>query len=176
MNRIITTIALAAVCLLTAEANAQVTASSYSTGGTAISTARGYGNTQLNATAVATQGGYARANMYGQGTNGGFARGNSTAISHGGVAISNGRSIANGWGAQSVANSTARTYQGFARSNSNAVANGYWAQAGADANTSTFQQYGSSSAEAIDNRMNNYNPVYPTYSTGVQPMRRFFQR
>ena len=53
------TLALAAVALLAADANAQVSASSFSTGGTAISTASGRGNTRLNATSIAVNGGYA---------------------------------------------------------------------------------------------------------------------
>lgn len=57
------TIAFAALCVLASEAQAQVSAYSYSTGGTAVSTASGRGNTRLNATAIATNGGYARANM-----------------------------------------------------------------------------------------------------------------
>ena len=92
MNKIILAVTAVALCLLATTADAQVTASSYSTGGTAISTASGRGNTRLNATSMATGGGYARADMRGSGRNGGFASGNSTAIAAGGVAISNGRS------------------------------------------------------------------------------------
>ena len=46
--------------------------------------------------------------MNGSGTNGGFASGNTAASSYGGVAISNGRSVANGWGARSHANTRAK--------------------------------------------------------------------
>ena len=85
MTRLLT-LAVAALCLLVSEASAQVTASSYSSGGTAVATANGRGNTRLNATAVARNGGYARANMTGRGYNGGFASGNSRAVANGGVA------------------------------------------------------------------------------------------
>lgn len=170
MKRLLTTFAIAAALtatVMTGDADAQVSASSYSTGGTAISSAYGRGNTRLNSSAVATGGGYARSTMTGSGFNGGFASGNSRAVSHGGVAISNGNSSANGWGARSHSNSYARTVGGFARSNSNAVANGNWADARSNAVTRTWGTYGSSSSEAIDNRQNTYQP----YNTGyAQPM------
>lgn len=140
-------------------ADAQVTASSSSTGGTAISSARGFGNTRLNSSAHAMNGGYARSTLTGSGVNGGFASGNSRAFSNGGVAISNGNSQANGWGARSHVNSYAGTVGGFARSNGNAIANGNWANATANANTRTWGTYGSSSAEAIDNRPSTGYPV-----------------
>ena len=75
---LLTAFVLAALSFVAAEADAQVTASSFSSGGTAISTASGRGNTRLNSTAIATNGGYARADMRGSGRNGGFASGNST--------------------------------------------------------------------------------------------------
>ncbi|WP_235908936.1 hypothetical protein [Roseiconus nitratireducens] len=170
MSRLHTLLAAVAVLTTTAictDAQAQVSASSYSTGGTAISTAHGRGNTRLNSSAVATGGGYARSNITGQGINGGFASGNSRAVSHGGVAISDANSTANGWGARSRSNSYARTVGGFARSDSNAIARGNWADASADATTRTWGTYGSSSSEAIDNRVPSYGnqPVYPA----VQP-------
>ena len=163
-------IALATVCLASVEAEAQVTASSFSSGGTAISTARGRGNTRLNATAIASEGGYARADMRGSGRNGGFASGNSTAIGVGGVAISKGRSHANGWGARSHADSAALSMGGFSRSKSTAIANGSWSNAASDSiSIADYGQYSSSSSKAIDNRWNS-GPVYgtnppPTYST-----------
>ena len=101
MKRFTTTFAIVAVLTVTAltnDADAQVSASSYSTGGTAISSASGRGNTRLRSSAVATGGGYARSTMTGSGFNGGFASGSSRAVSHGGVAISNGNSSANGSG------------------------------------------------------------------------------
>lgn len=170
MKRFATTFAAVAaltIAIISADdANAQVSASSYSTGGTAISSAYGRGNTRLNSTAVATRGGYARSTMTGSGLNDGYATGNSRAVSHGGVAISNGNSSANGWGARSHSNSYARTVGGYARSNSNAVANGRWANARSNASTRTYYTYGNSSAEAIDNRPN----TYQTYgSTNAQP-------
>ena len=146
-------IALAAGWLaLTQQVHAQVTASSYSTGGTAIATASGRGNTRLNSSAYATGGGYARSNITGRGTNGGFASGNSRAYSNGGVAISNGRSIADGWGARSHVDSTARTVGGFARSNGTAAALGNWSNAAARSGVRTWGTYGDSNATAIDNR------------------------
>jgi hypothetical protein len=169
LNLFSATLALAAFALaatLTSNtAEAQVTASSFSNGGTAISTAHGRGNTRLNASAVATGGGYARSTMFGSGRNGGFASGNSRAVSHGGVAISNGRSRANGWGARSHSNSVARTVGGFARSDSRAVARGNWANAASDATTRTWGTYGRSSAEAIDDRFQSYPSVTPSSGT-----------
>ncbi|QEF96177.1 hypothetical protein Mal15_02040 [Stieleria maiorica] len=169
MKRFATTFVIVALTTFAAltgtDANAQVSASSYSTGGTAISSAYGRGNTRLNSSAYASGGGYARSTMTGRGVNGGFASGNSRAVSHGGVAISNGNSSANGWGARSHSNSYARTVGGFARSNSNAVANGNWADARSNAVTRTWGTYGSSSSEAIDNRQTGY-PVYPTNTPG----------
>nr|WP_236649215.1 hypothetical protein [Rhodopirellula sp. SM50] len=169
MKRFTTTFAVVAIlatAAFTGNAHAQVSASSYSTGGTAISSAYGRGNTRLNSSAVASGGGYARSTMTGRGVNGGFASGNSRAVSHGGVAISNGNSSANGWGARSHSNSYARTVGGFARSNSNAVANGNWADARSNAVTRTWGTYGSSSSEAIDNRRSS-NPGYPVYPTNT---------
>ena len=162
MTRTLTqlTLSIAALCLVASNAEAQVSASSFSNGGTAIATARGKGNTRLSANATALNGGYARADMRGSGRNGGFARGSSNAFSNGGVAISRGQSHANGWGAYSNANSNARTYQGFARSNARAVARGTWSNADANAGVSTFRRYGNSSAEAIDNRWNGYQQTY----------------
>ncbi len=146
-------LALAALfATLAPEADAQVTASSYSNGGTAISSASGRGNTRLNASSYASGGGYARATMTGSGTNGGFASGNSTASSRGGVAISNGRSVANGWGARSHANSRANSFRGFARSDSTAIANGNFAQAGSDSRANAFYNYSRSNARAVDNQ------------------------
>lgn len=169
MKRFITTLAIAAVVTLsvaTSEANAQVTASSYSSGGTAISTAHGRGNTRLNSSAVATNGGYARSTMTGSGYNGGFASGNSQAISHGGVAISNGHSSANGWGARSHANSRAYTIGGFSDSNATAAARGNWSNAAANSAANTYYNYGRSSATAIDNRANTYQPYQSGNSYG----------
>ncbi|MCC9658193.1 hypothetical protein [Rhodopirellula halodulae] len=146
-------VAVAAICLFTAEANAQVTASSYSNGGTAISTASGRGNTRLNARSYATNGGFARADMRGSGRNGGFASGNSSAFANGGVAISNGRSIANGYGARSHANSTARTFGGYSNSSSTAKALGNWANARSDSTANSwFGQSSHSHAKAVDRR------------------------
>lgn len=154
------TLALAALCLMTVEAEAQVTATSYSTGGTAVSTASGRGNTRLNATAMATNGGYARANMQGSGRNGGFASGNSTAIAAGGVAISNGRSHANGWGSRSHVDSTALSMGGFSRSNGTAIARGPWANARAESvSMADYGQYSNSRSTAIDRRYYQ-QPVY----------------
>ncbi len=166
--RILTTaFAVAAVSLAAVEADAQVTASSYSTGGTAISTASGRGNTRLDATAIATDGGYARADMRGSGRNGGFASGSSTAIAAGGVAISKGRSYANGWGARSNADSAAISLGGFARSNSTAIANGNWSNARSNAAAiATYGQYSNSRAKAVDNRWNQ-QPVYQTEQPAV---------
>lgn len=157
------TLSLSLLCLLTSAAQAQVTASSYSEGGTAISTASGRGNTQLNASSYAAGGGYARATMTGRGTNGGFASGNSTASSYGGVAISNGRSVANGWGARSDAQSHANAYRGYARSDGTAIANGRFAQAGADAEANAFYNFSRSQARAVDNR----GFTQSTYPTGT---------
>ncbi|MCO8125507.1 hypothetical protein NHH03_27460 [Stieleria sp. TO1_6] len=171
MKRFATAFSVVAVltaCVLTSDANAQVSASSYSTGGTAVSSAYGRGNTRLNSSAVATGGGYARSTMTGSGRNGGFASGSSRAVSHGGVAISNGNSTANGWGARSHSDSYARTVGGFARSNSNAVANGRWADARSSAATRTWGTYGSSSSEAIDNRVTNYPTYQPSGNNGGQ--------
>lgn len=157
------TLAVAALCLLTVEAQAQVTASSYSTGGTAVSSAYGRGNTRLNATAIATNGGYAQANMYGSGRNGGFASGNSTAIAAGGVAISNGRSIANGRWSRSHVDSTALSMGGFATSNGTAIARGPWSNARAEAvSMAEYGQYSNSNARAVDNRW-----VQPAYTVGA---------
>jgi hypothetical protein len=155
MKRFLAPLAVAALLSTTAvteQAHAQVSASSFSSGGTAISKASGRGNTRLHASSVATGGGYARSTISGRGTRGGFASGNSRAVSHGGVAISNGRSVANGWGARSHANSRARTVGGYARSDSRAVANGPWADARSNADTRTWGTYGRSSSEAIDDR------------------------
>ncbi|MCC9604109.1 hypothetical protein LOC67_26445 [Stieleria sp. JC731] len=164
----------AAAALLTAmttatNVDAQVTSSSYSTGGTAISSAYGRGNTRLHSGAMATGGGYARSTMTGDGRNGGFASGRSAAISHGGVAISRGNSSANGWGARSHSTSVARTVGGFSRSDSNAIANGNWANARSNAQTRTWGTYGRSSSEAIDDRgySNGYVPNNgSSYSSG----------
>ncbi len=161
MKRLTLAIAAAAAVHFAAAgqtAHAQVTASSFSSGGTAISSAHGRGNTRLHSSAVATGGGYARSTMTGRGVNGGFASGRSSAISHGGVAISNGNSSANGWGARSHSDSRARTFGGFARSDSNAVARGTWANARSRATTRTFGTYGRSSSEAIDDRSPSFVP------------------
>ncbi len=166
------TIAFASLCILACEANAQVTAYSYSTGGTAISTASGRGNTRLGATAIATDGGYARANMQGSGRNGGFASGNSTAIAAGGVAISNGRSKADGWGSRAHADSTALSLGGYARSNGTAIARGNWSNARAGAvSIAEYGQFSSGNATAIDNRRTPppvyILPVTPSNSYGT---------
>jgi hypothetical protein len=172
MKRFATTFAVVAIltaAIFATDANAQVSASSFSTGGTAISSAYGRGNTRLNSSAVASGGGFARSTLTGSGYNGGFATGSSRAVSHGGVAISNGNSSANGWGARSNSNSYARTIGGYSRSDSNAVANGRWADANSNAATQTYYTYGRSSSEAIDNRQNTYQP-YQSYSpTNTQP-------
>ena len=174
-----TILALAAFSLVAVETEAQVTASSFSSGGTAISTARGRGNTRLNATAVAAEGGYARADMRGSGRNGGFASGNSNAVAIGGVAVSKGRSHANGWGARSHANSTALSLGGFARSKGTAIANGNWSNARADAiSTADYGQYSSSKARAVDNRWIQqpiYQPLPAPTSSGFSS-RSFFRR
>jgi len=168
MTRITNTLAIAALCLFATAAEAQVTASSYSNGGTAVATANGRGNTRLNATAVARNGGYAQANMSGSGTNGGFASGNSRAISNGGVAISNGRSVANGWGARSHVNSSARTNFGVARSNGTAIANGAWSNARANSRANAnWGQSSYSNARAVDNRQ--FLGPQPGYGPAVQP-------
>ncbi|WP_233148270.1 hypothetical protein [Rhodopirellula sp. MGV] len=161
-------IALFAGFVVAGSAEAQVTASSFSSGGTAVSSAYGRGRTRLHAGAVATHGGYARSTMTGDGRNGGFASGRSAAISHGGVAISNGNSSANGWAARSHSTSVARTVNGFSRSDSNAIANGNWANARANAQSRTWGTYGRSSAEAVDNRGNS-GGYYPSGLTTGAP-------
>ncbi len=174
MTRFTTTFAAVALCLFAATAaDAQVTARSYSNGGTAVATANGRGNTRLNATAVARNGGFARADMNGRGVNGGFASGNSSAVANGGVAISNGRSIANGWGARSHADSVARSNFGFSRSDSTAIARGNWSNAASDSRAvSGWGQYSRSNSRAVDDRRflpqsQPWSP--PTYAPAVEP-------
>jgi hypothetical protein len=160
MNIRIPSAALAALYLIaggliSTDAHAQVTANSFSSGGTAVSTASGRGNTRLRADSFATGGGYARSTMRGSGRNGGFASGNSTAIAAGGVAISNGSSHANGWGARSRADSTALSLGGFARSRSTARATGPWANARSGAISIADQgQFSNTRSTAIDDRRN----------------------
>ena len=103
-------------------ASAQVTASSYSTGGVASARAYGTGNTNINATEAASGGGFAQATMIGNGTRGGYATGNAIAASHGGVAIANGRSDARGWGSVANSNTIAASNYGTAIANGSAVA------------------------------------------------------
>lgn len=141
--------------LISTDAHAQVTANSFSSGGTAISTASGRGNTRIRANSFATGGGYARSTMRGSGQNGGFATGNSTASAIGGVAISNGSSRANGWGSRSHARSTAITQGGFARSRSNARAIGPWANARSNARSIAAPgQFSNTRSTATDDRRN----------------------
>jgi len=162
-------IAVAAACLMTAEAKAQVTARSYSNGGTAISTASGRGNTRLNASSYATNGGYARSDMRGSGRNGGFASGNSTAYANGGVAISQGRSHANGWRARSHADSRAVTHGGFSRSSSTAKALGNWSNARSNSTANSwFGRSSTSRARAVDNRYIP-QPYTPPVQNAVMP-------
>lgn len=174
MTRFTTKFAAVAICLFAATAaDAQVTARSYSNGGTAVATANGRGNTRLNATAVARNGGFARANMIGRGVNGGFASGRSTAIANGGVAISNGRSIADGWGARSDADSRARSNFGFSRSDSTAIARGPWSNATAESRaTGRWGEISRSNSRAIDDRRYRPQPQpwsAPTYAPAVEP-------
>ncbi len=153
MKTLLKTITFAALCLIAVDANAQVTANSFSSGGTASATASGRGNTRLTANAVAVNGGTAISRMYGSGHNGGFATGNSNAFANGGIAISNGQSYANGWGARSHVRSDANAYRGFAQSNGTAVANGFWSNAKANSQANAFGNRSVSSSRAVDNRM-----------------------
>lgn len=172
MNIRIPSAALAALCLIaggltSTDAHAQVTANSFSSGGTAISTASGRGNTRIRADSFATGGGYARSTMRGSGRNGGFATGNSTAIAAGGVAVSNGSSYANGWGSRSRADSTALSLGGFARSRSTARAMGPWANARSGAmSIAEPGQFSNTRSTATDDRRN--FGFYPSSSGSFQ--------
>lgn len=117
-------VCLTSFALLPLTALGQVTATSFSTGGVAISSAHGWGNTQIQAHSAASGGGIARATMFGTGIAGGTARGSAIAASHGGVAIANGRSDARGWGAVAQSNSIAASSYGIAVANGTAVARG----------------------------------------------------
>lgn len=167
-NITLTLAAAAAVLTLTIgapECSAQVSASSYSSGGTAISKASGRGNTRLSANARVQNGGYAKATMHGSGRNGGFATGSSNANSFGGTAVSRGRSHANGWGARSHAESEANAFYGVATSRSKAIANGRWANANSEAGADAFFNHAHGRSTAIDNRYQ----AAPVYGPSIQP-------
>ena len=107
-----------------AEAQAQVTARSFSDGGVATANARGAGNTRLHAEAAATRGGRAHAGITGSGRRGGYATGTSIAVADGGRAVSNAHSDARGFGARSHVESISGSIRGTAISQSNAFARG----------------------------------------------------
>ena len=116
-----------AVCLIAASASvgadtadAQVVSSSFSTGGTAISSASGRGNVHLRSHAAASGGGRAVAHMTGSGRNGGRATGAAIAASHGGYARANGNSHAGGWNSRSDSTAMAASIYGTAIANDRA--------------------------------------------------------
>jgi hypothetical protein len=124
MNRTTFWIGTLALLALAAEGRAQVTARSYSDGGTATARASGVGNTTLHAEAAASRGAEAHARISGNGLHGGYATGTSIAVSDRGRAVSNAHSDARGWGARSHVESVAGSIRGVAISQSNAYARG----------------------------------------------------